>query len=297
MTLAEPQLQSAYSHCLHIAQSHYENFPVASKLLNKQLRLPISAVYAFARSADDFADEGDLSQAQRLKRLNEYIVELDQIKKTLAQTPPVVLHPSNNPIFIALADTIYSYKIPIDLFYDLITAFKQDVTVQHYTDFNDILNYCQHSANPVGRILLYLNKSASAENLKDSDSICTGLQLINFYQDIAQDMDENNRLYIPLNELNTFSVSKDNIKNHLNNPHTQALYLAQIKRAQTIYQSGQALACRLSGRFGLEIKMIYAGGELMLNKLAKKSDSIYQRPRLTRLDKLKIVWRGIFACL
>ena len=297
MQASKQAIHNAYQHCVTIAQNHYENFPVASKLLNQQLRLPISAVYAFARSADDFADEGDLSQAQRLALLNEYIAELDGIKRILAQqanSANTFYYQSNNPIFIALADTLYHYQIPVTLFYDLLYAFKQDVVTNRYKTFADILDYCRLSANPVGRILLYLNNSATEENLKLSDTICSGLQLINFYQDIAQDMDENNRLYLPLDEMQTLAISENTIREHINNRQTQQLLIQQIQRAKKLYNSGKPLCNKLSGRFALEIRMIYTGGQIILHKLEQNTDNIYLRPRLTALDKLKIIRHGLF---
>ncbi|MCU7818841.1 MAG: squalene synthase HpnC [gamma proteobacterium symbiont of Lucinoma myriamae] len=298
MLSSEQKKQDSYQHCMAIAQSHYENFPVASKLLNKQLRLPVSAVYAFARSADDFADEGELSKEERLSFLEEYNNELNAIAQQLtiwsADKQQAFYHNSGNKIFIALADVIHQFKIPINLFYDLLKAFKQDVITTRYDNFNDILAYCQLSANPVGRILLYLNNSTSDENLSYSDAICTGLQLINFYQDIAQDIDENDRLYLPLDEMKQLAVSENDIKAHLNNNQTQALFKQQLSRTQNLYQSGMPLCFNLTGRFALEISMIYMGGKLILNKLEANTETIYLRPRLTRFDKLKLIWQGLF---
>lgn len=298
MLSSKQKIYNAYQYCMAMAQNHYENFPVASKLLNRKLRFPISAVYAFARSADDFADEGNLSIQQRLNLLEEYITELNQIKLKLTQEADIneqpFLYSSENQIFVALADVIQQYNIPVSLFYDLLSAFKQDVVTTRYTNFGDILSYCQLSANPVGRILLYLNNTASDENLNYSDAICTGLQLINFYQDIAQDIDENDRLYLPLDEMKQLSVSESDIKKHLNNDEIQELINNQLIRAQNLYETGMPLCDRLNGRFALEISMIYAGGQLILEKLKKNTDSIYLRPRLTGKDKLKIIWQGFF---
>lgn len=298
MSIPEDKKQAAYQYCMTIAQNHYENFPVASHLLNKNLRFPISSVYAFARTADDFADEGKITKDERLHSLNKYSIELDRIKVSLDKyiTEPTksFLHHSDNKIFTALADTIFEYEIPLDLFYDLLSAFKQDVNITRYNSFNDILDYCQRSADPVGRILLYLNKSATKENLDYSDAICTGLQLINFYQDIGQDIDENDRLYLTLDELAHYKVSIDDIKKQINNDQTQALINFQLQRTKVIYDSGKPLCNNLKGRFAIEIKMIFAGGQLILEKLQQNTSSIYLRPRLSRKDKMKIIWHGFF---
>lgn len=293
MTSSQYNLQSAFQYCMNIAQNHYENFPVASFLLTKELRAPVSAIYAFARTADDFADEGIFSREQRLSLLNDFAAELDYIEQWL-NSSSASHYESNNPIFIALSNVIKNYNVPISLFHDLLKAFRSDVTTTRYDNFADILAYCHCSAAPVGRILLYLNRNASDENLRYSDAICIGLQLINFYQDIQQDIIENDRLYIPLDELESFGVSVQDIKNAINNHQTQMLMTQQIGRARKLYQSGQPLCFSLSGRFALEIRTIYAGGQLILDKLEQNISSIYQRPRLSRLDKILILWRGLF---
>ena len=298
--MSNNNLHDAYSYCIKMTQNHYENFPVASHLLGRELRNPISVVYAFARTADDFADEGELSSQQRLEFLEDYTSELiliDEAKNT------GVKQQSKNPIFIALRDVIHNYNIPIQLFHDLLTAFKSDVSTSRYHNFDQIMDYCHNSANPVGRILLYLNNSASQENLSHSDAICSGLQLINFYQDIYQDISENDRLYIPLEEMDHYSVTVNDIKNKTDNLKTHSLMLFQIQRAKQLFESGKPLCSNLSGRFAIEIRMIFSAGSLILDKLAanissdasiRKNSSIYLRPRLTSFDKLKILWRGLF---
>lgn len=294
--MSHNNLHDAYNYCIKIAQNHYENFPVASHLLGRELRNPISVVYAFARTADDFADEGELSSQQRLDYLEDYSSELILIDEAMNSE---INHQSDNPIFIALADVIHNYNIPLQLFQDLLTAFKSDVSTSRYHTFDQIMNYCQNSANPVGRILLYLNNSVSKENLSHSDAICSGLQLINFYQDIAQDICENNRLYIPLDEMESYAVSINDIKNKIDSHQALKLVLFQIQRAKQLFESGKPLCFNLSGRFAMEIRMIYSAGSIILDKLEKnitsqQSASIYLRPRLTRFDKLKILWRALF---
>ncbi|MCP3852440.1 MAG: squalene synthase HpnC [Gammaproteobacteria bacterium] len=296
--MTDYKVNNAYQYCMAIANSHYENFPVASRFLNKKLRLPVSAVYAFARTADDFADEGELTQEQRCNALNQYVDELRAIEISLTRYSQSMnttfKHTSQNLIFIALADTIYKFKIPIQLFYDLLAAFIQDIKTTRYHSFEEVLCYCEKSANPVGRILLYLNKSASSQNLLLSDKICTGLQLINFYQDIAQDINENNRLYIPLNVISNFGVSTDDLRMQINNSNTQALLQSQLEQTRRIYHDGKPLCFKLSGRFAIEIRMIFTGGDLILKQLIKNTANIYQRPRLSGFDKFKILWGGVF---
>ncbi len=290
-----PKIMNAYQFCMDMAQNHYENFPVASRFLKKELRYPVSAVYAFARSADDFADEGDLSAQQRLALLNNFDTELINIKNSLHNNITINDFETDKPVFIALMDVIRRFDVPLVLFQNLLYAFKQDVVKTRYHNFEEILAYCQNSANPVGRILLYLNNSAKAANLQASDAICTGLQLINFYQDIAQDMDENDRLYLPVDEMEEMNVSVEDLRQRINNSHTRSLLELQIQRARSIYTRGQPLCKNLSGRFALEIAMIYNSGLQILNKLEQNTANIYLRPRLKPFDKLKIISKGIIC--
>ena len=192
-------LSEAYRNCQDLAAEHYENFPVASRLLPRRLRQPITVIYAFARTADDFADEGNRSPAERLQLLDDYETRLQRL---LAGSP------GSNPVFIALADVIKRYALPIGLFQDLLSAFSQDVTKQRYANYDEVLDYCRRSANPVGRLLLYLYNQAEAENLLLSDQICTALQLINFLQDLYQDYDEHNRIYLPQDEMRKYILQK-----------------------------------------------------------------------------------------
>lgn len=296
MLASDSKTTQAYQFCMNMAQSHYENFPVASRLLKKQIRYPVSAVYAFARSADDFADEGEWNQQERLALLTEFEQELNNIQIRLKSTPQSCeLQPSTNPVFIALEDVIKHFNVPVTLFYNLLEAFKQDVVKTRYSNFAEVLDYCKNSANPVGRILLYLNHSAEAENLYYSDAICTGLQLINFYQDIAQDINENNRLYLPVDEMKQTGVSIADLRQQINTPETRKLLELQLHRARSIYTHGQPLCKRLSGRFAIEISIIYHGGIRVLNKLEQNTSNIYLRPRLNRKDKLFMIWQGLFC--
>lgn len=310
--MSHPLLEESYSHCLQITRNHYENFPVASRFLPKKLRAPISVIYAFARNADDFADEGDLTTTQRLEYLDQYSSELYRIEHN---------EDSNDLVFIALKDVIHRFQIPLALFHDLLQAFKIDVSKTRYQTFSELLDYCRLSANPVGRILLYLHsgvsqhnslqsnslqnislqknglqKKVSEKNLLYSDAFCTGLQLINFYQDIAQDYDENRRIYIPVEELQSFNVTENDFANKNNNANTAALMDFQINRARKLYLQGKPLCRALSGRFGFEIRMIYSGGYSILNKLHDNTINIYTRPRLSRRDKLAIVRDALFKC-
>ncbi len=281
--MATQTLQQAYQHCQQIVRNHYENFPVASWFLPKKLRLPISVIYAFARHADDLADEGELNDNERYRALEQYQSDFEKALKDSY---------SDNPIFFALTDVIKNHQLPTDLFFDLLTAFKMDTKTKRYASFDDVLNYCHYSANPVGRLLLHLHQQNTAENLKNSDAICSALQLINFYQDIHQDIQENNRIYIPTDELVQFNVTEQHFSEKINDDNMQRLMQFQIVRAEKLMLSGAMLGQQLSGLFGMEIRMIIQGGLAITGKLHKISN-VFDRPRLTSGDKFVMLWHAL----
>lgn len=274
-------LATSYKFCQNMAQSHYENFPVASILLPKRLRNPISVIYAFARTADDFADEGDAPQQHRLKQLTEFNTALQAITTNNYQ--------GDDPIFIALTDVIAQHQLPISLFEDLLYAFKQDVVKSRYANFDEVLDYCKLSANPVGRLLLLLDGQPSQVQLQQSDAICSALQLINFYQDIVQDITESDRIYIATDELNSFGISEQQLRD-LNTEKLAPLLRLQYQRARTIMQEGIALGITIKGRIGWEIRAMTLGGVTTLNKLMASDDNtLLNRPRLSKMTLLKIL--------
>lgn len=279
-------LQNAYAECLELANSHYENFPVASRLLPKHLRLPIAVIYAFARRADDFADEGNLSDEERIAALTDYGSKLDLIEQG---------QQLDDSTFIALADVIQQHELPISLFHDLLTAFKMDVTKARYANFGEVMEYCRYSANPVGRLLLHLNKATSPQNLGASDAICSALQLTNFLQDISQDLEESDRIYIPQDEMEQFAVSEDDIRNKITNNSTRRLIEFQIRRTVKLMQAGAPLGKVLKGRMGLELRMTIMGGSRILQKLNQQHDDVFSRPRLNKWDIVWIIWKAIRA--
>jgi len=279
-------LQSAYNECTRMAQSHYENFPVASHLLPKRLRQPIAVIYAFARRADDFADEGDLSDEQRLTALNDFGHKLDLIEKN---------EKVDDTTFIALADVIKQHQLPISLFHDLLTAFKMDVSKERYANFGEVMQYCRYSANPVGRLLLHLNNATSPENLGYSDAVCSALQLTNFLQDISQDLEESNRIYLPQDEMAQFGVSEDDIRNKTTNAASRKLIEFQIRRTVKLMQAGAPLGKVLKGRMGLELRMTIMGGSRILYRLNQQNDDVFSRPRLSKWDIAWVIWKAIRA--
>jgi squalene synthase HpnC len=277
-------LEQAYDHCLRLAASHYENFPVASVLLPRRLRRPVAVIYAFARTADDIADEGDAGTEERLRALDAYGTQLTQLET--GET-------GDDPVFIALADVIARHALPLDLFHDLLSAFRQDVTKKRYADFAEVLDYCRRSANPVGRLLLHLNGDATAENLLASDRICSALQLINFMQDLQQDYVENGRIYLPQEEMHRFGIDESWLGEKRSDEKMQALVAYQLRRIEAMMNEGAVLGGRLTGRFGLEIRLISAAGLKVVEKLSHNDGDLFARPRLGKSDYLQIIWQAL----
>jgi squalene synthase HpnC len=282
--MRDPALQQAYAECLAIARAHYENFPVASWLLPRALRKPVAVIYAFARRADDLADEGDLTPEARLAGLTALDALIDGIAAGAPQTTALGL---------ALADVIRRHALPIKLFGDLLSAFRQDVTKHRYAHFGEVMDYCRRSANPIGRLLLHLLKHTDERDLACSDGICSALQLINFYQDLAQDYAEHGRIYIPQDEMERFGVTEDHFRAQRTDFAMQRLMQHQYDRAFKMLRAGAPLARRLPGRFGFELRLTVLGGRRILEYLDRNRTDAFARPRLTRTDWLKIAWQAL----
>jgi phytoene synthase len=254
---------------------HYENFPVASILMPRRLRKPVAAIYHFARAADDIADEGDLSNEERLRQLNEFRAELARIANN--EIPLT-------PLFQNLAAEVRQYALPMQPLYDLLDAFSQDVVKKRYADFDEVLDYCRRSANPVGNLLLHLYEEATSVNITYSDAICTSLQIINFWQDVAKDH-AIGRIYLPLDELAQYGVNEEQIAQGISNEAWRALMKFQVDRARALMLSGKPLGSILTGRIGLEMRMIIAGGLRILDKLeCAQYDMFRHRPVLKPFD-------------
>ena len=266
-----------------MAVEHYENFPVASILLPKHLRRAVEIIYHFAREADDIADEGDLSNEERLAKLEEFRAELQRIE---CNEQPLT------PLFAAVAEIVQKHQLPIQLLHDLLDAFSQDVVKKRYANFDELMDYCRRSANPVGRLLLHLYDAATPQNLIYSDHICSSLQLINFWQDIEKDY-QIARIYLPQDEMARFGVSETQISNGSVDKAWQELMQFQVQRARDMMRSGAPLGSILSGRIGLEMRLIIAGGNRILSKLASaKYDVFKHRPVLRPLDWLIMLFNS-----
>jgi squalene synthase HpnC len=263
---------------------HYENFPVASLALPPRLRAPVKAIYAFARTADDFADEGDHPAEWRLARLAEYHAHLQALERGEAV---------DHPIFRGLAPHIRAHRLPYALFHDLLSAFEQDCTQTRYADFGQVMGYCRRSANPIGRLLLALYGVTDPKQLAWSDGICSALQLINFLQDIPLDW-QKGRIYLPQDEMARFGISEHQIAEGRADSLWQQFMKTQIERARRMLQAGAPLGRALKGRVGLEMRLIILGGSRIMEKLhASQGDVFRQRPTLTAADWLGMTWKAL----
>lgn len=265
---------------------HYENFPVASWLLPHHLREPVVALYRFARSADDIADEGDASAEQRLARLDAYRAELNVIAAG---------GHSDDPLFRQLAEAVRDHDLPVPLLRDLLDAFTQDLTQTRYASFAELQEYCRRSANPVGRLLLRLYRAESPQQLAWSDAICTSLQLINHWQDIGIDWTKR-RVYLPQEDLQRFDVVEAQIAAGIVDANWRALLRFEVERARALMLEGAPLGRSLPGRIGLELRLIVAGGLAILDKIeAVDYDVFTRRPTLQPLDWPCLLWRAVMT--
>ncbi len=268
------------------AIQHYENFPVASVLLPRRLRHPVQVIYAFARQADDFADEGILEAHARLALLQGFRSELDRIAHGT---------PAASPLFSDLGAVIRQYQLPLSPFYDLLDAFSQDVSKTRYANFAEVMDYCRRSANPIGRLLLHLYGTADVRRVALADGICSALQIINFLQDIALDF-KKGRIYLPQDELAQFGISEQQLARGDTDGLWWAFMQTQIERARKILQAGAPLGKKLPGRLGLEMRMIIAGGDRILQKIhAVHGDVFNARPVLKPHDWLSMFYRALRA--
>ena len=258
-----------------MAVHHYENFPVASILLPRRLRRAVEVIYHFARQADDFADEDNFPDEQRLEKLDDFRMELQRIANH--ETPHTLL-------FRNVADIIARHQLPLQLFHDLLNAFSQDVIKKRYANYDEVLGYCRRSANPIGRLLLHLYQEDTPQNLIYSDAICTSLQLINFWQDVKKDY-AIGRIYLPQDEMARFGVTEQQVATESVDAAWQALMQFQVQRTRDMMKGGAPLGSILTGRIGLEMRLIIAGGNRILDKLENaRFDMFRHRPVLRPFD-------------
>ena len=275
-------LDLAFRNAVKFTKSHYENFPVVSFFLPKVLRKHVAVVYQFARQADDIADEGSADLDLRIENLERYE---EHLKNCIAGK-------FGNDFWYALNNTVSEFKLTPNNFFDLLKAFKQDATKTRYDSFNEVLNYCEHSANPVGRIILEFFGIRETETVKYSDSICTALQLTNFYQDVSIDFLKN-RIYIPLDELKTYGVELNQFELKKNNANFKRLLEHQVNRNKDLYAEGRKLLALIPRGLRRQIYMTSLGGEKILEKIeAIDYDVLNKRPSLSKMDYTKIFLRS-----
>lgn len=271
---------------------HYENFPVASALCPPALRAPIAAIYHFARTADDIADEGDATPAQRL-------ADLAQFRADLLSAVQTHTHSGRWPgVFDSLPAVITKFALPVPLLEDLLSAFAQDVDYnaegRHYATRAELLDYCNRSANPIGRLLLHLYGIHDAASLAQSDCICTALQLINFWQDLSVDIPRG-RFYLPVDACTAMNVSADALAALTLTQDTTNLIASETKLASTMMLKGSILAKNIPGRAGWELRLVVQGGLRILDKMAAMNHATLQtRPKLRWPDVLVMLWRAVW---
>ena len=268
--------------------SHYENFPVASFLCPPRLRPAVAAIYWFARTADDIADEGDASAAQRLQELAAYREDL------LAAAQDLPFSARWPQVFGPLQAILGQFDLPLPLLTDLLSAFEQDVVKPRYASQAELLDYCSRSANPVGRLLLHLYGVHDAESLAQSDKICSALQLINFWQDLSLDIPRG-RIYLPRDAWAKYGVDEDQLLGLQINTHTRALVAANVAAARASMDQGSGLAKKVPGRAGWELRLVVQGGLRILDKIeALDFATLRQRPKLKAWDLTLMAWRALW---
>lgn len=272
-------VRQAYQHCQEIAAQHYENFPTASKLIRADLRPAVAAIYAFARAADDMADEGDASSEIRIKQLDAWEALLERC------TEEEVDH----PVFLALGDAIKTFHLPVQALHDLLTAFRMDCTINHYATEQELLFYCKHSANPVGRLMLALHGIHDSKANHASDCICTALQLTNFWQDFSIDHPKE-RCYLPESWLASEKISPEQLlAGNVSQQQTAPVIEHAIAFTRDLFHQGTELLPMLPFRFRLQIAATLHGGMSILSATERCENPLAERPHLERRDWAKMV--------
>lgn len=273
---------AAYAWCEKLARRHYENFPVASRMVPRELRRHIAAIYAFARTADDFADEGSRPVEERLEELERWGRKLTEAAEGRGR----------GPIFTALGETIRTTGIPVSLLEDLLTAFRSDADNRGFEMERELFDYCRYSANPVGRLVLHLFGCADAERIALSDYVCTGLQLTNFWQDVSADL-ARGRINIPREAMRRFAYSERELRDGVENDNFRRLMSYLVDMAENSLGAGSLLPKRIpSFRLQLELAFTIMGGLRVLEKIRLENFSVLTvRPTLSKPDLLRIAVR------
>jgi hydroxysqualene synthase len=282
-----PDLADAYAYCERIAGQHYENFPVASILLPKTWRPHVAAVYAFARAADDFADEEQRTPEERYRLLEDWRELLWQAADAKS------LHPPYSPLFRALGHTIRTCNLPVSLLEDLLSAFRQDVATTRYATWQELLDYCRRSANPIGRLVLRIAGYVGDEFDLPADAVCTALQLTNFWQDFAIDW-RRGRLYLPHATWAPAGAREQDLDAERITPEWQTALQQAAARTTDLFGEGRAICDRVSGRLRYELRVTWLGGMLVLERVAAAGfDAFAARPTIRRSDVPRLAWDAL----
>lgn len=284
-------LAMAYAYCERLAREHYENFPVASRLLPASMRPHLAAIYAFARRADDFADEPGPEASERLRLLDAWGARLDQ-----GVTPPDANRASagDDFIFLALEHTIRTHRLPRSLFHDLLSAFRQDVVTTRYATWGDLLDYCRRSANPVGRLVLRVAGYDDQRLDEQSDAVCTALQLTNFWQDLAIDWGRG-RLYVPLEERDRANARDTDLEAARMTPEWRTALESVTRTTRALFREGRPVCDAVGGRLHWELRLTWLGGMRILDATeAAGFDVFNHRPRLRTIDAPILLWKALW---
>jgi phytoene synthase len=284
-------LAAAYASCARDASAHYENFPVASLLLPRRMRPHVAAVYAFARAADDFADEGDRSVEERHALLDLWQCRLREAASApLEETRPATTgEPANaREIFIAIGATMRACRLEPALFEDLLSAFRQDVTVSRYSAWGDLFDYCRRSANPIGRLVLRIGGGSNETFDRWSDAICTALQLTNFWQDVVLDY-RRGRIYMPLEEMRTHGAQEQSLAEGRITAEWERALASAARRTRMLFDEGRPLCDQVRGRLGWELRAMWLGGTRILDRLESVGfDVARRRPSIGATDLVRL---------
>lgn len=277
--------EDARAYCAHLTASHYENFSVVTWLTPRELRPAFAAIYSFCRWSDDLGDEvGDRDRSRVL--LDWWRGELQALFAGIAP---------KHPVMIALEETIHEFAIPIDPFLDLISAFVQDQDVLEYENYDQLIDYCTRSANPVGRLVLYLGRSFNEENARLSDKTCTALQLANFWQDVSRDLDME-RIYLPREDRDRFGYPESDLRAKRFTPEFASLLKFEVDRTRVLFEEGRPLIERMPRSLAVDVDLFSRGGSAILDRIERQEYDVFKsRPRVGKFAKLALLCRALMA--
>lgn len=286
-------LAAAYAACQRLAREHYENFPVASRLLPRPMRPHVAAVYAFARVADDFADEGGRSPGERHRLLDDWLARLRACVEPAGQADAAGRHADpHRPVFIALGHTIRTCRLPLSLFEELLSAFRQDVTVRRYATWDSVLDYCRRSANPVGRLVLRIAGYRNEALDRSSDCLCTALQLANFWQDLERDW-LRGRLYVPADDVAACGAAEADLDARRVTPAWRCALERVAARTRALFDGGRAVCDGVRGPLRLELRLTWLGGARILDRIERAGFDVFAaRPTLRGGDTFALLWKA-----